>query len=109
MENIDKGKAGERIAAMFLKQDGYEIVEMNFRCRIGEIDIIAKKDDVLVFIEVKTRTTEDFGLPREAVDKNKIMKIKKVAALYLLSERIKNYTIRYDVFEVYCNRIENAF
>ncbi|MEG0292491.1 MAG: YraN family protein [Anaerovoracaceae bacterium] len=109
MENKVIGDFGEKIAKEYLLASGYEILEQNFTCRLGEIDIIAQKGDQLVFGEVKTRTSDVYGLPREAVGKNKISHIKKTAALYLLSNNINNKEIRYDVFEVYCNQIEGAF
>jgi Predicted endonuclease distantly related to archaeal Holliday junction resolvase len=69
---IQTGKDGEKIAADFLKKNGYRIIEANFRCAIGEIDIIAREKDSLVFIEVKTRKSRELGFPEQAVGiKNK--------------------------------------
>ncbi|MBI4847877.1 MAG: YraN family protein [Nitrospirae bacterium] len=77
------GEKGEGLAAAFLKKKGYSIIEQNYKNSIGEIDIIAKDDDTLVFIEVKTRESIEFGLPFEAVNNRKRRKIANVALLYL--------------------------
>ena len=109
MNLIDKGNFGESVAAMYLEKQGYEIVERNFRCRLGEVDIICKKNNQIVFVEVKTRTSDQYGAPSEAVTKDKISKIRKVAALYMMSEKITNYQVKFDVMEILLNHIENAF
>ena len=109
MNNIDKGKFGEMMATMYLEKQEYEIVERNFRCRLGEVDIICKKNNQIIFVEVKTRTSENFGAPSEAVNKDKKNKIRKVAALYMMSEKITNYQVKFDVIEISVNHIENAF
>ncbi|GAB4534571.1 MAG: YraN family protein [Thermodesulfovibrionia bacterium] len=77
------GRKGEEIALRFLRKNGYKIVDRNYRTPIGEIDIIAKDEDTLVFIEVKTREGRGYGQPFEAVDKRKRQKIADVASLYL--------------------------
>ena len=109
MNTKELGRFGEKMAAEYLKLNGYEIVAQNFSCRIGETDIIAKKNNRIVFFEVKFRTTDQFGLPREAIDKNKIEHIRKAAAVYMMWEKVTNYDVGFDVIEVYCNHIENAF
>ena len=68
---IDTGKQGEKIAAAFLKKNGYRIIETNYRCVLGEIDIIAREKVELVFIEVKTRKSGELGYPEEAVGNKK--------------------------------------
>jgi putative endonuclease len=78
------GRTGERLAAERLMQTGYCILERNFRCRYGEIDLIAEHQLDLVFVEVKTRRGSTHGLPEEAVDRRKQQKILQVAAYYLL-------------------------
>lgn len=78
------GSSGERYSELLLKKAGYTIIEKNFRCKIGEIDIIAIKDGYLVFIEVKTRSSLKFGFPEEAVGQRKIYKISRVGELYSL-------------------------
>ena len=80
------GVQGEIIAAEFLKKKKYIILEKNYTTKIGEVDIIAKDNDVIVFVEVKERGTKRFGLPREAVTLYKQNKIRLVASQYLLSK-----------------------
>ena len=84
-ENNKKlGAAGEDLARRYLERNGYEIVECNKSYpKICEIDIIAKRKNKLYFVEVKTRTTDAFGIPSEAVDKRKLAHIRKGAFLYL--------------------------
>ncbi|HSD98406.1 MAG TPA: YraN family protein [Patescibacteria group bacterium] len=76
------GKRGEDIAAHFIHSKGYSVVEMNFRKNYTEIDIIATKDNVLVFFEVKTRISGEYGTPFEAITKAKIQNLVKTASLY---------------------------
>lgn len=77
------GEKGEGIAVSFLKKNGYSIIERNYRNTFGEIDIIARDNETLVFIEVKTRESMEFGLPFESVTMRKRKKIAKVALSYL--------------------------
>ena len=79
------GKKAEDYASRFLLQNGYKIIDRNFRSRFGEIDIIALKDDVLVFVEVKARWSTKFGLPEEAVTPQKLWKIGRTGEYYSLS------------------------
>ncbi|MBQ3443181.1 MAG: YraN family protein [Selenomonadaceae bacterium] len=112
-----KGKFGEDVAANFLEAKGYSIVARNFRIRSAEIDIIAKADDVIVFVEVKARSNIRHGLPSEAVTLCKQKKIIEAASIFLQDETFSDYTCRFDVVEVYLsggcvekiNHIENAF
>lgn len=114
-DHIDIGKTGETIAANFLIDKDYYILERNFRNRTGEIDIIALKGDTLIFIEVKTRTSINYGYAYEAVNKKKQKKIIKTAFYYIKFNRMKGYQLRFDIIEVYLgktnkiNHIENAF
>jgi len=110
--NKSKGDFGEDKAAKYLKKKKYRIIERNFSNKLGEIDIIARQKDTTVFVEVKTRTNENYGFASEAVDTNKQQKIRNVATMYAQKENISN--IRFDVIEVYLendriNHIENAF
>lgn len=81
--NSKTGKQGEDIAVETLRTKGYVILERNWRNKFGEIDIIAKKDGVLVFVEVKTKIGELFGLPEEMVGKQKLQKIRHMATIYM--------------------------
>jgi putative endonuclease len=76
------GDKGETYAIKLLKENGYQVIDRNFRKPWGEIDIIAIKDNVLIFVEVKTRKSTKFGFPEEAVTAKKLEKIKKVGQLY---------------------------
>jgi putative endonuclease len=83
-KNIAKGKLGEDLAGEYLVKRGFKILEKNWRySRCGEIDIIAVDQKTLVFIEVKTRSTANYGHPSEAVNKNKIDKMRNLAGIYL--------------------------
>lgn len=94
------GESGEAIAEKFLRAGNYEILAKNYRTRAGEIDIIAKKDKKLAFIEVKTRTSEICGLPQESVTKRKLIRIMKSAMFYLMENNIENNSFRIDVISV---------
>lgn len=82
MSKQSLGKIGEDIAAQFLQSKGYDLIEKNFRLREGEIDLVCKKDTMLIFVEVKTRTSRRFGQPEEAVDPTKLNKLESLAQLY---------------------------
>ncbi len=97
------GKEGENIAAKFLKNIGYKIIEKNFQARQGEIDIIAKDKEEYVFIEVKTRTNKKYGEPIDAIDKRKIEHIKRTISYYLYLHQLENKFIRIDVIEIFEN------
>lgn len=77
------GRAGEALAAEILKQDGYHIVKRNYSCRWGELDLIAKKEKTLVFVEVKTRLNQQYGSGREAVDERKRKHLRNCAQDFL--------------------------
>lgn len=95
------GKIGEDISVRYLQQSGYTIIERNFECKQGEIDIIARDKEELVFIEVKTRSSALYGLPKEAVDKTKKKHIYRSAEYYVYAKHLENKAIRIDVIEVY--------
>lgn len=94
------GNYGEDIAVDFLKESNFIILERNFRCHIGEIDIIAKDAEYICFIEVKTRCNTKFGTPREAVDIVKQHKICKTAQYYIMKKKLFKYNFRFDVIEI---------
>lgn len=94
------GKRGEDIATNFLKEHGYKILERNFYCNQGEIDIIAVDNKEIVFIEVKTRTTTNYGMPVEAVTIEKQKHLKKATEYYIYKNNLYNDFIRLDVIEV---------
>lgn len=91
----DLGQLGEKLACEFLRKNGYKIIDQNFRTRGGEIDIVAEEGEMLVFVEVKTRTNRMFGLPEEAIDARKQHKLAMTAECYLATHHLyeKNYRI----------------
>ena len=95
--NQEIGRRGEEAAARYLKKRGYDILERNWTCAAGEADIIAKDEMTLVFVEVKTRTNVDHGLPEEAVDEKKRNRYERIAATYLQDYRGADMPIRFDV------------
>lgn len=94
------GKTGEDLALDYLKSHGYFVLERNFTSKFGEIDIIAKKDPSLYFIEVKARSNTNYGQPYEAVNKRKIYHIKKAAQYYLLKNNYNDYKLKVAVFSI---------
>ncbi len=102
--NKTKGELGELLALKYLKKKRYKIIETNFRCKLGEIDLIALHRKTIVFIEVKARSSVDYGYPSEAVDERKIRKITNTAEYYLLKHyQYENFDKRIDVIEVFLN------
>lgn len=94
------GEKGEKQAARYLKKKGYKIITANYRCKYGEIDLIARDADMLIFIEVKTRTSTDFGDPASAVDYRKQQQISKVAHHYLITHHNDDVDARFDVISI---------
>lgn len=103
------GQFGEKVAAEYLEKQGYSIEERNYNSRLGEIDIIGKTKDKIVFFEVKTRTSDVYGAPAEAVDERKQKRIRNAAASYMMYQKATNYEVAFDVIEVSISHIENAF
>ena len=108
------GTCAEERAAVFLQARGMQILARNYRCRQGEIDLIARDGRYLVFVEVKSRSNINYGYPSEAVNYKKKQKITNVAKYYILNNCLDNMSIRFDVIEVYLkskkiNHIVNAF
>jgi putative endonuclease len=99
-DRLSLGKKGEELAITQLMALKYKILERNFKCRLGEIDIIARDKSTLVFIEVKTRATKDFGGPAAAVHERKQRQLSKVALVYLNQKKLFNIPARFDVVAV---------
>ena len=99
-EKKELGKKGEEIAIRFLKKNGYRIVGRNYVCKMGEMDIIAREKDTLVFVEVKTRTSTAFGPPQLAVNSAKQMQLSKVALYFLKEKRLEEVKARFDVVAI---------
>ena len=111
MHNKMLGERGEKAAREYLKKNGWEILEKNYKNPFGEIDIIAKKDDVIAFIEVKTRLSDKYGTPSEAVGKQRKLRYIRGANYYFAGKDI-DFTVRFDIIEIEngrINHIENAF
>ncbi len=112
---IGTGQTGEDLAVCYLENQGYTIVERNYRKRIGEIDIIARDGECLVFIEVKTRSNRRFGSPFDAVDFRKQRQISRVALAFMTQHRCGEVPVRFDVIGVHLEEsprvelIKNAF
>ena len=111
------GERGEEAGATFLESLGFRILARRFRSRAGEIDIVAEEGRTLVFVEVKSRSSETFGLPAEAVDGRKQARLVKAAALYLMRDPDGDRICRFDVLEVFgkadgrlrCRLVRDAF
>lgn len=95
------GAAGEDLAARSLKSLGYRIVERNYRCPLGELDCVALKDRTLVFLEVKARTSDEFGGPLQAVDRRKRRKLTRLAQYYAKAHGLTDAPQRFDVVAVW--------
>lgn len=110
------GTWGEQIAESYLLSHGYKILERNYRCRIGELDLIAIDGEVIAFVEVKARQTLAYGLPCESITKTKQQHIRRTAKQYVLSHGLENRDLRLDVIEIlrtegktYIHHIPDAF
>ncbi len=99
------GNRGEDIATEYLWKKGYKIIERNFRTRFGEIDIVCRDGQTLVFVEVKTKIGHDFGEPEEMVNKSKIVKVKRMGEVYLQDKGL-DVSCRVDVVAIV---IENSW
>lgn len=105
----DIGSLGEDISESYLKDLGYKVLDKNFRCKCGEIDLIAVKNGYICFIEVKSRYDISFGIPAESVSSSKQHKIYKTAEVYIMKKNIVNFNYRFDVMEIILNHDNNDF
>ncbi|WP_027398233.1 YraN family protein [Anaerovorax odorimutans] len=110
------GTWGEEVAAKYFIKKDYFILERNYSCKIGELDIIARTNNTIVFVEVKTRNNLNFGLPCESITENKKRHIIRVANYYIAKNELRYFDMRIDVVEilkikdkVYLHHIKNAF
>ncbi|MBI4743567.1 MAG: YraN family protein [Actinobacteria bacterium] len=113
------GLDGEKIAALYLRKKKYKIINQNYRCRLGEIDIVAFFNNTVIFCEVKTRRNKEFGEPFESVTKTKQNRLRRLAEYYILNNKnLKDSNFRFDVVSILVNEknkpseifhIENAF
>jgi len=104
MKRKDTGILGEKLAKDFLEKEGYHVIETNYRCPEGEIDIVAKHGDYLVFIEVRTKTSREFGTPEESITPAKKERMKATAAYYQQNHHSLAPQWRIDVVAVELNQ-----
>lgn len=110
--HVDYGHEGERQAKEFLQKKGYKILDTNFTTKIGELDIIASRDKLLVIVEVKRRRSLRHGYPREAVTACKQTQIIRLTQWYMQEKQLHDRQVRFDVIEIVGHtllHIENAF
>ena len=100
------GASGEEAVAAWYERRGYEVVERNWRCREGELDLIVRRNRTFVFCEVKTRTSDAFGAPVEAVNRSKQVRLRHLAARWLADAPMRPTEIRFDVASVLGGQIE---
>ena len=101
-EHNELGKKGEELAVEYLRENGYKILDRNWTFQKAEIDIIAEKDNILAIIEVKTRSSTDFGLPQDFVKPKKIQLLVKAVNAYI-NDREIDFEVRFDIIAVQKN------
>ncbi|MEW6623263.1 MAG: YraN family protein [Bacillota bacterium] len=116
MNRLELGKKGEDLAACYLQERGCRLLCKNYRCPLGEIDLVMTKDNIIIFVEVKTRTNYNYGMPYESVSYHKIKKLRQVANYFLKENCMTGKNCRFDVVSVlwtslghHIEIIENAF
>ncbi|MCQ2548363.1 MAG: YraN family protein [Clostridia bacterium] len=109
MDNKELGKLGEEFTSKLLVRKGYRIICRNFSCKFGEIDIVAVKNDILYFCEVKTRQNLNFGVPSDAVTAGKRMHMKNAASYYMQLSRYNYMAFEFKVIEILINEIDEVF
>ena len=109
MKRRETGILGEKLACDFLGKYGYQIIEKNFRCSGGEVDIVARQQDTLVFVEVRTKTSRGFGLPEESITPVKMARLRTAAARYGESHAELPESWRIDVIAIEMDRQGRAW
>lgn len=99
-ERLSLGEMGERLALKKIKRLGYKFIAKNYRCPLGEIDLIARDGDCLVFIEIKTRRGRSIGYAKEAINRRKMRQISKVALAYMKANNCCDVKARFDVIAI---------
>lgn len=100
MSTTERGRRGEALAEQALRAHGYEIIERNWRCPVGEIDLVARDGEVIVFVEVKLRGSDAFGTPEEAVTEAKQTRLLQAGAAYLAEHGLDDVPCRIDVVAI---------
>ena len=100
------GAAGEAEAASWYEEHGYTVVHRNWRCREGELDLVVRRGRELVFVEVKTRRTDRFGVPAEAITRDKQRRLRGLAMRYLEATGVRAGALRFDVVSILGGRLE---
>ena len=100
MKTKPLGRKGEDLAASHLRNLGWEILERNYRTKLGEIDLVCRDHDSIVFVEVKTRASADFARPDESVTQRKRAKLRRLVEDYLVTHRLESRDVRFDVLGV---------
>lgn len=105
----DIGKRGETLAQEHLRQQGYHILQTNFRCKLGEIDIIARDNHIVVFVEVRTKTSTALGPAYNSVTPSKRKQVKRVALYYISTYNLVNTQFRFDVIGIHLNPASDEY
>ncbi|HEX7475622.1 MAG TPA: YraN family protein [Dehalococcoidales bacterium] len=100
MKRSETGLLGEKLAQNFLKKKGYRILENNYRCRYGEIDIVARQGQCLVFVEVRTKNNLKFGTPEESISYSKMQHMEQAAEFYAQEHRTEGLEWRIDLIAI---------
>jgi len=102
------GRNSEQLASQYLQKNGYEIIQQNYRTRQGEIDIIARDNNTIVFVEVKARTSTNYGHAVQALTRKQQIRLSKTALIYLYKNKLLNQKVRFDVVAIQKN-LQNSF
>lgn len=100
ISRVRLGQRAEGLALEYLESKGYQLIQQNFRCQLGEIDIIAKDGDCVCFIEIRSRSLKLYGVPEESITPLKQRRLTRVALAYLKSNRLTDVNIRFDVVSI---------
>ncbi len=105
----ETGKMGEEFASLYLSKNGINIIDRNYFSKFGEIDLIGIENKTIIFIEVRLRSTKDFGLPFESITKSKLHKLEKTILGYLSEKEYGDYDCRFDIISLIYNENEENF
>ena len=106
VQRLARGAAGEERAARWYAREGYEVVARNWRCKEGELDLVVRRRREVVFVEVKTRRTDRFGIPAEAITPVKQRRLRVLAGQYLAATEVRAASLRFDVVSILAGELE---